>query len=87
MTCLTIYFRDLLDEDHRTSGKISKQMNMFGERIMQTEEIGAALMKALQVDRNGAVYVVNGNLPIIQWPAFENALLMSFLILGRILAL
>ena len=60
---------------------------MFGERIMQTEEIGAALMKALQVDRNGAVYIVNCNSPVIQWPAFENPLIMSFLILGRILAL
>ena len=54
---------------------------------MRPEEIGAAMMKALQVDKNGAVYVVHGNLPIIQWPAFENGLILSFLIIGRLLSL
>ena len=62
-------------------------MKLLGERVMQPEEIGAAMMKALQVDTNGAVYVVHGNSPIIQWPALENGLILSFLILGRLLKL
>ena len=59
----------------------------LGERTMETEDISAAMMKALDVDKSGAVYVVHGNSPIIQWPAFENPIVLSFLILGRLLAL
>ena len=66
---------------------MARIMRVIRERIMGTEEIAAAMMKALEVDQNGAVYVVHGNSPIIQWPAFENPLILSFLILGRILSL
>lgn len=71
--------------------KIAKIMKVLcerlGQRTMETEDISAAMMKALDVDKNGAVYVVHGNSPIIQWPAFENPIVLSFLILGRLLAL
>ena len=80
-------FRNDLDDDRRKNGKVARIMRVIRERIMGTEEIAAAMMKALEVDQNGAVYVVHGNSPIIQWPAFENPLILSFLILGRILSL
>ena len=76
-----------MDEDKRKNGKAERIMKVVRERIMGTEEIAAAMMKALQVDKNGAVYVVHGNSPIVQWPAFENPLILSFLILGRVLSL
>ena len=82
-----MYFRELLDEDRRAKGNVTKIMNLLGERIMKPEEIGSAMMKALQVDKNGAVYVVHGNSPVIQWPALENGFILSFLIIGRLLTL
>ena len=76
-----------MDEDRRKNGKVARIMKAIRERVMGTEEIAAAMLKALQVDQNGAVYVVHGGSPIVQWPAFENPLLLSFLIIGRILSL
>ena len=54
---------------------------------MGTEEIAAAMMKALQVDKNGAVYLVHGHTPIMQWPAVENPIGLSFLLIGMIASL
>ena len=82
-----MHFRELLDEDRRAKGNVTKIMKILGERVMQPEEVGAAMMKALQADKNGAVYIVHGNSPIIQWPALENSLILSFLIIGRLLTL
>ena len=54
---------------------------------MGTEEIAAAMMKALQVDKNGAVYLVHGHMPIMQWPAVENPISLSFAFIGMVASL
>ena len=67
--------------------KIAWIKKILRERWMGTEEIAAAMMKALQVDKNGAVYLVHGDKPIMQWPAVENPISLSFGFIGMVAGL
>ena len=79
-----ILFRQDIDVE---GSKIAWIKKVLRERWMGTEEIAAAMMKALQVDKNGAVYLVHGRTPIMQWPAVENPISLSFLLIGMIASL
>ena len=67
--------------------KIAWIKKILRERWMGTEEVAAAMMKALQVDKNGAVYLVHGDKPIMQWPAVENPISLSFALIGMVAGL
>ena len=67
--------------------KIAWIKKILRERWMGTEEVAAAMMKALQVDKNGAVYLVHADKPIMQWPAVENPISLSFAFIGMVAGL
>merc|ERR1711997_447481 len=40
-------------------------------RVLNVHEVGAALMKSLQYDKNGALYVIMPDAPLIEYPINE----------------
>jgi len=61
----------------KPAGNIEELAKATKMRVMTVNEIGDAMKKSLQYDKDGAVYAILPDMPLIEWPDDESARFMS----------
>ena len=57
-----------------------------GHRILTREEVGDAFMQSLQLDKNGAVYAIFPDVPLIEYPSIRNPFFYFVVAMAKVAA-